>query len=75
MRTGGTGKRRGEGALEGAAEGVGEGPAEARGRSECERARATGERAAGVTSLSDRRWLRRRVTHGESASVTLMLML
>lgn len=53
----------------------GEGAGSARGRSECERARGGCVRLAGVTSLSDRRWIRRRTPTGESVSVTFMLIL
>lgn len=53
----------------------GDGAGRARGRSECERARGVRARLAGVTSLSERRWMRRRTPAGESASITFMLML
>ncbi|XP_045537049.1 uncharacterized protein LOC123721676 [Papilio machaon] len=77
----GAGEGAGESARERAGEGAGQGEGareasgEARGRSECERARGAGSRLAGVTSLRERRWMRRRTPAGESVSVTLMLML
>lgn len=68
--------RRGASATRGrAGDGIREGEGEARGRSECERARGVAARLAGVTSLRERRWTRRRAPLGESVSVTLMLML
>lgn len=65
--TSASGECAGEAAADAAAEGAG--------RSEWERARGVCARLAGVTSLSERRWMRRRTPAGESASVTLMLML
>lgn len=53
----------------------GEGAGEARGRSECDRARGVCVRLAGVTSLRDRRCIRLRTHVGESVSVTFILML
>lgn len=60
---------------DGDGEGVGEGVGDTRGLSECERARGVCARLAGVTSLKERRCMRRRTPDGESVSVTLILML